>query len=76
MKKDQYVVRRGNEWAVVGANNKRATKVASTQKEAIGVATRIAKNNKAEVRIQDRSGHFKKCNSYGNDACPPQDKNY
>lgn len=38
MEKDQFVVRRGDKWAVVGANNKRATRITDTQKEAINIA--------------------------------------
>jgi len=75
MANDQYVVRRGSEWAVIGANNSRATRVVSTQREAIDIARTIAQNNHSEVRVQDRNGRFRICNSYGNDRCPPQDKN-
>ncbi len=75
MANDQYVVRRGSEWAVIGANNSRATRVVSTQREAIDIARTIAQNNYSEVRVQDRNGRFRTCNSYGNDPCPPRDKN-
>lgn len=75
MANDQYVVRRGSEWAVIGANNSRATRVVSTQREAIDIARTIAQNNHSEVRVQDRNGRFRTCNSYGNDPCPPRDKN-
>lgn len=76
MAKDQYVVRHGSDWAVKGANNTRATRVVSTQREAISIAKAIAQNQHSEVRVQDRNGHFRVCNSYGNDSCPPEDKNY
>lgn len=76
MSKDQYVVRHGSDWAVKGANNTRATRVVSTQREAISIAKAIAQNQHSEVRVQDRNGHFRVCNSYGNDSCPPEDKNY
>lgn len=75
MGKNQFVVRRGKEWAVIGANNTKATRVVSTQKEAIGIARSIAQNQHSEIRVQDRNGHFRVCNSYGNDPCPPIDKN-
>ena len=74
--KDQFVVRRGSEWAVVGANNSRATRVVSTQREAMDIARTIAQNQHSEMRVQDRYGHFRVCNSYGNDPCPPQVKNH
>ena len=76
MGKNQYVVRHGNEWAVRGANNNKATRVVSTQREAISIASEIARNQHSEMRVQDRNGHFRVCNSYGKDACPPKDKNY
>ena len=47
MGKNQFVVRRGKEWAVIGANNTKATRVVSTQKEAIGIARSIAQNKHA-----------------------------
>ena len=76
MNKAQYVVKHGNDWAVKGAGNSKATAVLPTQKAAISKATIIAKNQHSEVRVQDSSGRFRKCNSYGNDPCPPKDKNY
>lgn len=75
MGKDQFVVRHGNDWAVRGANNSKATKVTSTQKEAISIARDIARNQHSEMRVQGENGRFRKCNSYGNDPCPPKDKN-
>lgn len=76
MGKNQYVVKHGDNWAVVGANNIRATKITNTQAEAINVARSIAQNQNSEMRVQDRNGKFKVCNSYGNDYCPPKDKNF
>ena len=76
MGKNQYVVRHGNEWAVRGANNSKVTRVVSTQREAISIASEIARNQHSEMRVQDRNGQFRVCNSYGNDPCPPRDKNY
>lgn len=75
MKKDQFVVRQGENWAVRGAGNSKATRVVSTQKEAISIARGIAQKQSSEMRVQDKHGKFKTCNSYGNDSCPPRDKN-
>ena len=44
MNKDQYVVRHGSDWAVRGANNSKATRIVSTQGEAISIAREIARN--------------------------------
>ena len=46
--KNQYVSPRGNKWVAQGEGNKRATRVVSTQKEAIKIATKIAKNQGSE----------------------------
>ncbi len=75
MKKDQFVVRPGDGWAVKSANSTRATKVTSTQGDAIRIARNIARNQHSEMRVQGENGKFRKCNSYGNDTCPPKDKN-
>ena len=74
--KNQYVVRYGNEWAVRGENNSKVTRIVSTQGEAINVAREIARNQHSEIRVQDRNGQFRVCNSYGADPCPPRDRNY
>ena len=76
MGKNQYVVKHGNDWAVKGAGNSKATRVVSTQKEAISIARGIAQNQHSEMRVQNSEGKFRVCNSYGNDSCPPRDKNY
>ena len=76
MGKNQYFVRHGNEWAVRGANNSKVTRIVSTQREAIGIASGIARNQGSEMRVQDRNGRFRVCNSYGNDSCQPRDKNF
>jgi len=43
-KKNQHVVPHGDEWAVKGAGNEKATKLVSTQAEAIKIAREIAIN--------------------------------
>lgn len=76
MGKNQYVVHHGSDWAVKGANNSKSTRVVSTQKEAMQIARDIARNQHSEMRVQNRNGQFRVCNSYGNDNCPPRDKNF
>lgn len=74
MGKNQHVVPHSNGWAVKGAGNERATRVVPTQKEAISIATGIAKNQKSETKIHGTNGQIRGGNSYGNDPCPPRDK--
>jgi hypothetical protein len=72
--KDQHVVPHDNEWAVVGAGNSRATRIVPTQKEAIEIATEIARNQQSDTKIHGKNGQIRAGNSYGNDPCPPKDK--
>jgi len=75
-KKNQWVIKYGDIWAVKGEGNKRATKVTETQKEAIDIAREIAKNQKSELYVQNREGKIRSKDSYGNDPCPPKDKEH
>lgn len=70
---NQHVTRRpdGN-WQVKGEGNKRATVVTSTQKEAIAIATDIARNQQSELVIHGKDGKIREKNSYGHDPYPPQ----
>ncbi|NOT14121.1 MAG: DUF2188 domain-containing protein [Methylotenera sp.] len=72
--KDQHVVPHDNEWAVVGAGNNRATRIVPTQKEAIEIATGIARNQQSDTKIHGKNGQIRAGNSYGNDPYPPKDK--
>jgi len=71
--KNQHVVKHPDGWAVKGAGNSKATKVTSTQKEAISIAEQIAKNQKSDTKIHGRNGKIRAGNSYGNDPYPPKD---
>ena len=76
MGKNQHVVPHENGWAVKGAGNGKATKVTSTQKEAIEVAKSIAKNNRSEVVIHNRRGQIRDKDSYGNDPKSSKDTKF
>jgi len=75
-KKNQWVIIHPKGWAIKGEGNKRVTKVTKTQKEAIDVAREIAKNQKSELIIQNTKGKIRSKDSYGNDPCPPKDKEH
>jgi len=75
-KKNQLVTIHPKGWAIKGEGNKRATKVTKTQKEAIDIAKKIAENQKSELYIQNRKGKIRSKDSYGNDPCPPKDKEH
>lgn len=73
MKKNQHVTpHKSGGWQVKGAGNSKATKVTKTQAEATSVAKNIAKNNKSELLIHNKSGRIRERNSYGNDPFPPK----
>jgi len=71
--KNQHVVKHPEGWAVKGAGNSKATKVTSTQKEAITVAEEIARNQKSDTKVHGRDGKIRAGNSYGNDPFPARD---
>ena len=71
-KKNQHGVPRGDQWAVKGAGNERATIVVSTQAEAIKIARAIAINQQSEMFIHRPNGQIRERNTYGNDPYPPK----
>lgn len=75
MGKNQHVVPNENGWGIKGEGNKRLTEIFPTQAEAISVAKEIAINQKSELFIHNTKGQIRERNSYGNDPCPPYDKN-
>ncbi|AMO77693.1 DUF2188 domain-containing protein [Pseudomonas citronellolis] len=72
MSKNQHVVPHGDNWAVKGEGNSKATKEFDTQAEAIEHARSIAINQKSELFIHNEKGQIRERNSYGNDPYPPK----
>lgn len=71
-RKNQHVVRSGDQWAVRGEGNSRVTSKHETQAEAIEAGRRIAQNQKSELLIHGRNGQIRERNSYGSDPHPPK----
>ncbi len=71
-KRNQHVVPSQGGWAVKGAGAQKATKVFSTQKEAIAAARRIAVSQGSELLIHGRNGKIREKNTYGRDPHPPK----
>lgn len=71
-KKNQHVVPHAEGWAVRGAGNQRVTSTHSTQREAIGAARDIARNQGSEMLIHGENGRIRERNTYGNDPYPPK----
>ncbi len=62
-------------WKNVRENAQKASGVYATKAEAKEAGREIAKNNGCEHIIQNLNGQIAEKNSYGNDPCPPKDKN-
>ena len=76
MAKNQHVVPRngGEQWAVQGEGNSRASSLHNTQREAIAAAREIARNQQSELLIHGQNGQIRSRDSYVNDPNPPRDK--
>lgn len=74
--KNQWVSPRGDKWAVHGEGNTRDTKHFETQRDAERFAQQIAKRNHSEVIVQRPDGRIRSKDSFGNDPCPPRDKEH
>lgn len=75
--KNQWVSpRKDGKWGVHGEKNSKDTKVFKTQSEAIDCAKEIAKRQHSEVIVQGRDGRIRSKDSYGNDPCPPIDREH
>ena len=70
--KNQHVVPHPQGWAVKGAGNQKASSVHSTQREAIGTAREIARNQGSEMLIHGVNGRIRERNTYGDDPYPPE----
>lgn len=68
--------RKDGSWAVKKEENKRASGLYDTQREAIKDGQPIAKKEKSDLIIHDRENKIRDRDSYGNDPCPPKDKKH
>lgn len=72
MKKNVHVVKKDEKWSVKTEKSKRAYRNVNTQKEAIKIAIKVAKNNNSELLIHGENGKIREKNSYGSDKFPPK----
>jgi hypothetical protein len=70
----QHVVPHDGGWAVRREGSARVTATFATQAEAIAAARPIAVNQQTEMVIHRPNGQIRYAESYGNDPCPPRDK--
>ena len=59
-------------WQVKGEGNTRATVRTTTQKEAIGIAREISRNQGSELDIHRPNGQIRNKDSHGRDPFPPE----
>lgn len=64
---NQHVTKHPEGWQVKGAGNSKATKVTTTQQEAIKIARNIAKSQASELVIHGTNGKIRQKDSQGND---------
>lgn len=73
MRKNQHVVPHPNGgWQVRGEENTRATACTITQREAIGIARTISRNQGSELVIHRPNGQIRDKDSHGRDSFPPR----
>ncbi len=73
MRKNQHVTPHPDGgWQVKGEGNSRATVRTSTQKEAIGIAREISRNQGSELVIHRPNGQIWDKDSHGKDPFPPK----
>lgn len=61
-------------WSVINAGATRASKVFTTQADAVKYGRELAKNAKTELFVHARDGTIRERNTYGKDPHPPRDK--
>lgn len=63
-------------WAVKKAGNERASEVSPTKAEAVKVGRGIAKKEHSELVVHRGDGTIQSKDSFGNDPCPPKDREH
>lgn len=72
MAKTVHVTPHNGHWQVKIANSARASAIANTQQEAIGIGRQIAKNHGSELVIHRPNGQIRAKDSHGHDPYPPK----
>lgn len=71
-KRSQHVVPSDGKWAIHAAGAKRATRYFKTQRTAISVAKRIARQQESELVIHGRDGRIREKSTYAKEPFPPK----
>jgi len=70
--KQVWVSPKGNSWKVKSTGVGKTAAITKTKAEAKEIATRIARNQDAELVVQRQDGTIQEKNSFGNDPFPPK----
>lgn len=73
-KKSVFVAKDPNGWRV--QKGKETVSKHKTQENAIKRAKPLAKEMKTELVVQGRDGKIRSKDSFGNDPCPPKDREH
>lgn len=72
MPKQIWVSPDNDGWKVKSAGSEKAYRHTGTKAEAVNIAHQVAKNNNAELIVQNKDGEIRWRNSFGNDDFPPK----
>lgn len=59
-----HVTPKNGKWQVKTAGGEKAYRIVDTQKEAIEIATQVAKNQQTDVKIHSKTGAIRKSENY------------
>jgi hypothetical protein len=75
-KRNIHTVPSGGKWSVKEENRPKPIAEVDTKREAEQIGREIAKQRGVDHIIHDREGKIQARESYGNDPCPPKDKEH
>lgn len=76
MGKNVWVSPKGEKWSVKTEGSSKADKLFRTQSEAAAYGREMAQRQRSELIIQRPNGQIRSKDSFGNDPCPPRDKEH
>jgi ferredoxin-thioredoxin reductase catalytic subunit len=71
-----WITPHGDDWAVKREGVKRSIVITDTKQEAEKIGHALGKKDRVEVITQRADGRIQSKDSYGNDPCPPKDKEH
>ena len=63
-----------NNWKIIQGGGQQASAYFNYKQDAVDRAREISRNMGSELVIHNLNGKISKCDSHGNDPCPPVDK--